>query len=268
MRQITNFEKLRSYPGFRTITLCCLTFLYAPLLIVSLYSFNAARSITSWGGVSLQWYVAAWQNPALVSAALTSIWIALVAATLATILATFAAIGMDRGKGPLPFKAAISGLISFPLLVPEIVTAISSLIFFVAIGIPLGYVSILLAHTVFCIPFAYLPIRARLASVDRAFEDAAADLYASRATTIRSVLLPLVIPGMVSGFCLAFIVSLDDFIIANFLTGPGTSTLPVTLYAMARVGFTPEINAVATIMLLVSTLVVGASWLIGRKRKS
>ncbi len=268
MTKRTPFQELSRYPGFRAMTLFCLAFLYAPLLIVSLYSFNSARSITSWGGFSFKWYVTAWQNPVLASAALNSVMIALVAATLATTIATFAAIGIDRGSENLPFKSTITGLISFPLLVPEIVTAISSLIFFVAIGVPLGYIAIVLAHTVFCIPFAYLPIRARLSGVDTAYEDAAADLYASRAATIRSVLLPLMIPGMVSGFCLAFIVSLDDFIIANFLTGPGTSTLPVTLYGLARVGFSPEINAVATVMLLVSTLFVGASWLIGRKQTS
>lgn len=167
----------------------------------------------------------------------------------------------------MPGQTVAMALISLPLMVPEIITAIASLIFFVTIGVPLGFVSVILAHTVFCIPFAYLPISARLESIDMSFDDAGRDLYASRAAVVRTVLLPLMAPGIASGFCLAFIISLDDFIIANFLTGPGATTLPVAIYGLARIGFTPEINAVATIMLTVSAVFVALSWWFGRNRK-
>ncbi|MEM1430628.1 MAG: ABC transporter permease [Pseudomonadota bacterium] len=257
-------ERLRSYPGFGSLALLCLVFLYAPLLVVAVYSFNAARSITNWGGFSLDWYVQAFNNPTIRDAAGNSLFVAVIAATLATTLATMAAISLLRGPAMRIQTGAVS-LVSLPLLVPEIITAVASLIFFITIGIPLGFVSLIAAHTVFCIPFAYLPISARLNGIAAELDEAASDLYASRGDMIRTILLPLMAPGIASGFCLAFIVSLDDFIIASFVSGPGATTLPVAIYGLARIGFTPEINAVATLMLAISILFVGLSWLLSRK---
>jgi spermidine/putrescine transport system permease protein len=156
-------------------------------------------------------------------------------------------------------------LINLPLAVPEIVTAIGTLLFFVLIGLPLGLTSIILAHVVFCIPFAYLPLAARLQGIEVAFEEAAADLYATRWETLRHVLIPLMMPGLISGFMLAFIVSIDDFIITSFVAGPGATTLPLAIYGMVRVGFTPEINAIATMMLALSSLTVLASFVFARR---
>lgn len=254
----------RHYPGFAAMTWLCLFILYAPLLVVTVYSFNSVRSVTTWGGFSLQWYGKALNNPAIQSAAWNSAIVAVCAATLATTIATAAALGMLRGR-PFRGQAGLFGLINLPLMIPEIVTAVGTLIFFVAIGFPLGLLSVLVAHTVFCIPFAYLPIAARLEGIEGHYEEAAMDLYASRWRAFRHVLLPMLGPGVVAGFMLAFIISLDDFIITNMVAGPGASTLPLAIYGMVRVGFTPEINAISTLLLLVSGVFVALSYFLGRK---
>ncbi len=262
----TRLEELRRYPGFRAVALTCLVFLYAPMVVIAIYSFNAIRSITVWGGFSFSWYAKAFNNPAIQAAALNSLIIAAVAATVSTVFATCAALAMLRGH-PLRGQEAAFGLINLPLMVPEIVSAVASLLFFVAVGIPLGLTSIMLAHTVFCIPFAYLPISARLEGIESHFEEAARDLYADRWQAFRHVLLPLLVPGVISGYILAFIISLDDFIITNFVAGPGATTLPLAIYGMVRTGFTPEINAVSTVMLLISISFVSLSYLAGRRRE-
>ena len=148
-------------------------------------------------------------------------------------------------------------------MIPEIVTAVGTLIFFVAIGFPLGLLSVLVAHIVFCIPFAYLPIAARLEGIEMHYEEAALDLYASRWRAFRYVMLPMLAPGVVAGFMLAFIISLDDFIITNLVAGPGATTLPLAIYGMVRAGFTPEINAISTLLLLVSAAFVALSYFVG-----
>jgi spermidine/putrescine transport system permease protein len=156
-------------------------------------------------------------------------------------------------------------MINLPLVVPEIITAVSTLVFFVLVGVPLGLLSIAVAHITFCIPFAYMPIAARLQGIERFYEEAAADLYASRWETFRYVLFPMLLPGVVAGFMLAFIISLDDFIITSFVAGPGATTLPLAIYGMVRTGLTPEINAISTLMLCVSILFVSGSYLLGRR---
>lgn len=258
---------LKHYPGFGSLTWFCLVLLYAPMLVIMVYSFNELRSITTWGGFSFAWYEKALTNPQLHSATFNSVVVALSAATLGTILALCAALAMARGR-QMKGQSAGFVLINLPLMVPEIVTAIGSLVFFLAIGIELGLVTIIIAHTVFCIPFAYLPIAARLQGLEGYYEEAARDLYATRWETFRHVTLPLTMPGIIAGYMLAFIVSLDDFIITNMVAGPGATTLPMAIYGMVRTGFTPEINAISTLMLLVSALFVSASYLIGRKGKN
>ena len=254
---------LRRYRGFGTIGWACIVLLYAPLLVVTVYSFNALRSITTWGGFSLAWYEKAINNPQLQQATLNSLVIAVGASVIATAFAVSAALAMTR-RGHFRGKSAAFALINLPLVVPEIITAIGSLVFFLAIGMQLGLLSILIAHIVFCIPFAYMPIAARLEGIEGAFEEAAADLYATRWEAFRFVLLPLMLPGVIAGLMLAFIVSLDDFIITSFVAGPGSTTLPMAIYGMIRTGFTPEINAISTLMLAVSILFVAGSYLLGR----
>jgi spermidine/putrescine transport system permease protein len=161
----------------------------------------------------------------------------------------------------------VTALLGLPLVVPEIVTAVASLLFFVLVGLPLGLSTVVLAHTVFCIPFAYLPIRARLQGMDPTLEDAAMDLYADRVRAFRRVTLPLLWPGVLSGAMLAFIISLDDFVITYFVSGAGATTLPVYIFGMIRVGISPEVNAVSALMLLLSILLVALSWLAGRARR-
>jgi spermidine/putrescine transport system permease protein len=151
--------------------------------------------------------------------------------------------------------------------VPEIVTAVATLLFFATLGIQLGLMTVILAHTVFCIPFAYLPIQARLANLDPAISEAAADLYATPWDTFRRVTLPLLWPGILSGMVLAFIISLDDFVITFFVSGAGATTLPVYIYGMVRIGITPEVNAISSLMILVSVFFVTLSFILSRQKK-
>jgi len=257
---------LRRYPGFGALAALCLIVLYAPLVIVAIYSFNETASITRWGGFSLRWYHEVFFGPEAEKfqiAAWNSLVIAVGAATVATVIATAAALAMVRG-GAFRMRGGAFGLITLPLMVPEIVTAVATLIFFSMLGFERGVLSILLAHIVFCIPFAYLPIAARLQGVPSAFEEAAMDLYASRWDAFRLVLLPLMAPGVASGFLLAFIVSLDDFIITNFVKGAGVETLPTAIFGAVKQGIKPDIMAISTLLLGVSVLCVALSWLIGR----
>ncbi|WP_149587191.1 ABC transporter permease [Tabrizicola flagellatus] len=258
---------VRHYPGFLALTILCLAVLYAPLIVVAIYSFNASTSITSWGGFSLRWYGEVFTGREAArfgQAAWNSITIALIASTVATVIATAAALAMVRG-GAFRGRQASFALINLPLMVPEIVIAVATLIFFSAIGLTMGYLTILLAHITFCIPFAYLPIAARLEGIEATYEQAARDLYATRAQAFRLILLPLMMPGIVSGWLLAFIISLDDFIITNFVKGAGMETLPTAIFGSVKQGIKPNIMALSTLMLLVSVLFVTAAYLINRK---
>ena len=257
---------IRHFPGFPLVTGLCLLLLYAPLLIVAVYSLNSSPSITTWEGLSLKWYGDVFfgvEAEKFKTAAINSITIATMAAIVATILATAAATAMNRA-GSFPLRTASFGIISLPLMVPEIVTAVATLIFFSAIGFRTGYLSILLAHIVFCIPFAYLPIAARMQSVPDGYEQAALDLYASPWQAFRLVLLPLMMPGIMSGFLLAFIISLDDFIITSFVKGAGIETLPTAIFGAVKLGIKPNIMAISTLLLLVSILFVTLSYFIGK----
>ncbi len=260
----TRSKDIRNLPGFGLIAALAVAFLYAPIVFMVLYSFNDGRSISRLDGVSLRWYGQVFANEEIGRAALNSVLLAVISASLATVMATAAALAMVRMR--VRRKAAAYAILNFPLMVPEIVTAIASLIFFSYVGLGLGFGSLVIAHTTFCIPFAYLPITARLASMDPALESAAADLYARPWRRFSLITLPLLAPGLISGWLLAFIVSLDDFIISSMLSGPGSTTLPVHIYSMLRLGITPEVNAVSSLMVLVSALVVITSGLIARKQ--
>jgi spermidine/putrescine transport system permease protein len=225
---------VRRYPGFGAVTALCLAVLYTPLVVVAVYSFNASPSITNWGGFSWRWYADVFvgpEAPRFGAAAWNSITIA---------------------------------LINLPLMVPEIVTAVATLIFFTAVGFTTGYLTILIAHIVFCIPFAYLPIAARLQGIDASYETAARDLYATRGQAFRLILLPLLAPGVISGYLLAFIISLDDFIITNFVKGAGMETLPTAIFGSVKQGLKPNILAISTMMLGVSILFVTISYFASR----
>ena len=255
-------------PGFTTIALAAFVLLYLPIFTLVIYSFNDSNSVAVWGGVSLNWYSTAWANADVKAATLRSLVIGASAAGLSTALATMAALGTTRRKA---FKGQtfIYVLINQPLMVPEVVTAVALLIFFGIIKVATGYQGLgylIAAHTAFCIPFAYLPIRARLESMDLALETAAADLYASPWQTFRRVTLPLLAPGIMAGAMLAFVISLDDVVITEFVKSAGQDTLPTYMLGQLRRAFTPEVNAISTMLLGVTLVLLTAFFLLTRKR--
>jgi spermidine/putrescine transport system permease protein len=260
---------IKDQPGFRSVAVICLLVLYVPVLILMIFSLNSGSLVTHWEGISLHWYGSAFLNAEFHAAARNTLIISVTATIVSTICATLAAIGMTRVK-PWRGLAAAFMVINLPLMVPEIITAVATLSFFAliagAFGLNFGIGNLILAHTVFCIPFAYMPIRARLEDMDLTLEYAAADLYATPWNAFRRITLPLLVPGIMSGGALAFIVSFDDFTITQLVAGPGQTTLPLYIWNQIRRPMTPEINAISTILLLVSILFVSISFLIARRR--
>ena len=255
----------RRMPEYSFISLLALIFLYAPLVILIIYAFNKNRVALIWTGFTTDWFVKAFENADLRRAATNSVIVAAVATPVSTLFSVPAALAFERGRF-FPGRATGEALIAMPLVAPEIVTAIATLIFFQAIGLQSGLGNIILAHIVFCIPFALLPIRARLREMPQDIEDAARDLYAGKWQVFRRITLPLLMPAIIAGATLAFVVSLDDFLITLMVAQAGSTTLPVYLYSMLRVGVTPEANAAATILLLVSIAAVVLSYLLASRR--
>lgn len=257
--------------GFGFIAIACLVTLYLPILVVLVFSFNNAMSIgASWQGFSLRWYATLMQNQGFFDSAILSIGIAIAATIMSTIIGTMAALATTRVKR-WRGQGATMLVITSPLIVPEIVSAVSLLAFFSFIaqtfGISFGILKIVLAHTSFCIPFVYLPIKARLEGMDVTLENAAADLYADRWKTFRYVTLPLLLPGISSGAALAFIVSFDDFTITQLIAGPGETTLPLFIWSRIRNIVTPELNAMCTALLLVSIAFIILSFVLTKKKQ-
>ena len=268
LRKPDKGHDLKHQPGFSQIAWLCLVVLYAPIAVLVLFSFNQNRSVTVWTEFSLDWYAKAWENEGIQSAALVSLEVAVVAMVLSTIMATMAALVTTRTTASKGLNASVA-IINQPLMVPEVVTAVATLIFFAIIkqitGVQgIGY--LMAAHTAFCIPFAYMPIRARLEDMDLSLEQAAADLYAPPFRVFRRVTLPLMLPGIMAGAMLAFIVSLDDVVITVFVAGPGETTLPIYILGQIRRGVTPEINAVSTVFLVISVILVAFIFWFGKKK--
>lgn len=254
-----NFS-IAALPGFATIAVAAYVALYLPIVTLVVYSFNAGKSVMLWEGLSLHWYGTAWQNVDVQQAALRSLFLAAVAAVVATIVATMAALGTTRTRA-YRGQTFIYAMINQPLMVPEIVTAVALLIFFATIKIATGYQGmgyLIVAHSAFCVPFAYLPIRARLEGMDQTLETAAADLYADRWQTFRRVTLPLLAPGIVAGAMLAFVISLDDVVITEFVKSAGQDTLPTYMLGQLRRGITPEVNAISTALLVLTVVLLTA----------
>lgn len=248
------------FRGLSAAAVALYVYLYIPLIVLITFSFNGGRMATIWEGFSLRWYAEVIQSDQFRAAAANSLIVASTSAFLATTLATLAALGF-RGR-PLRGQGMMVPFLSFPLVVPEIVTAVATLIFFISVGIPLGMIGLIAAHTVFCIPFAFITIKARMDTMDITLEQAANDLFANPRRTFFAVTLPLLWPAIFAGFILAFIVSLDDFVISLFLAGPSSTTLPIYMFGMMRLGVTPAVNAVSTILLVVSVLfVLTAAWM-------
>jgi len=238
-------------------------FLYLPILVLIIYSFNDNRVVGLWSGFSTRWYAELWRDEAVVSALGVSIWVAFWSTLVSTILGTFAALAMERFRflGRTTFDAVLY----LPIIIPDIVMALSTLLFFVIFTIPLSRYTILIAHVAFNISFVAVVVRARLADMEEDLEEAAADLGADEWHTFRRITLPLLTPGIVAAALLAFTLSLDDFVITFFVAGPGPTTLPVRVYSMIKFGVTPEVNAVSTLMFAGSTLLVIISLLLQRR---
>jgi spermidine/putrescine transport system permease protein len=263
-----NFS-IASLPGFGVIAMITFVFLYLPIVTLVVYSFNEAASMARWEGFSLRWYEAALNNRQVQDVSIRSLVIAAWAASLATMLATMAALATTRNERRFPGQTMVYALINQPLMVPEIVTGVALLIFFAMIKVSTGYQGLgylVAAHTAFCIPFAYLPIRARLETMDLTLERAAADLYATPLQAFRHVTLPLLVPGVIAGFMLAFVTSLDTVVITEFIKSAGQDTLPTYMLGQMRRVITPEMNAISTLFLLLSLIAVTVFFLLSRKK--
>jgi spermidine/putrescine transport system permease protein len=256
------------FPGVTIIAMITFLALYIPVLILVINAFNGGETASSWEGASLRWFTAAFENEAFRRAAYNSLLVASIAAILSTTFATMAAMAVTRGR-PIKGQGGIFVIINQPLLVPEIVFAIALMIVLSQIKQATGYQGlgyIIAAHTTFCIPFAFLPIRARLSGMDLTLETAAMDLYASRFYTFRRVTLPLLAPGILAGFMLAFVVSLDNVVVSSLVKSPGQETLPTYLMSELRRNLTSEIYAISALLLFASISVVAASGLLTRTR--
>jgi putrescine transport system permease protein len=236
-----------------------LAFLYLPIAILVIYSFNASRLVTVWGGWSLRWYRELFSDAAMLESAWVSFRLALLSATGATVLGTLAAVALTR-MGRFAGRTLFFGMVYAPLVMPEVITGLSLLLLFVAFNVDRGFWTIAIAHTTLTMCFVTVIVQARLASFDRSLEDAAMDLGCPPLNTFLTVTLPLTAPAIAAGWMLAFSLSLDDLVIASFTTGPGATTLPIRIYSEVRLGVKPEINAVCTIMIaLVAAGTVAAS---------
>ncbi len=236
-----------------------LAFLYVPIVILVVYSFNASRLVTVWGGWSLRWYTEFFNDEAMLSAAWMSLRVGVVSATLATLLGTLAAVALSRG-GPFRSRTLFSGMLYAPLVMPEVITGLSLLLLFVATDAARGFWTVIVAHTTLTMCFVTVVVQSRLGAIDKSLEEAAMDLGCGPLRAFVSVTLPLMVPSIVAGWMLAFTLSLDDLVIASFATGPGSSTLPIRIYSEVRLGVKPEINAICTLMIaMVSVVIVAAS---------
>ena len=261
-------HSVRHQRGFTFIALTCFFLLYLPMATMVVFAFNAGTTVGQLDGLSLRWFRAAWENERIIDALLPSLTIAPIAAVIATAVATMAALATTR-TAPYRGMSLKVAFINQPLMVPEIVTAVALLVVFARIKVWTGYTGLgylIAAHTAFCVPFAFLPIRARLETMDLTLERAAADLYARPWPTFRHITLPLLWPGILAGVMLAFVVSLDDVVITEFIKSAGQETLPTYMLGQLRRNVTPEMNAISTVFLGVSIAVVSLFFLLSRKK--
>lgn len=239
-------------------------FLYAPILVLVFYSFSASPSVGVWGGGSLRWYRTMLENQPLMSALRNSVIVALVSTAVSTVLGTAAALALERYRRWLG-RGTFDALLYLPVIIPDVTMAVMLLMWFTTVNWQLGLTTIILSHVAFNISFVAIVVRARLANLDPTLEEASADLYAGRWQTFRRVTLPLIMPGVLGGALLALTLSLDDVVITSFVLGPGSTTLPVFVFGLIKRQVTPEINAVSTLMLAASMVLVFVSLAFQRK---
>lgn len=241
-----------------------MAFLYLPIIILVIYSFNASRLVTVWAGWSTRWYVSLFNDSSMLDAAWTSLRIAALSATAATVLGTLAAVALVRA-GDFRGRTAFAGLIYAPLVMPEVITGLALLLLFVALDVDRGFWTVTLAHTTVTMCFVTIIVQSRLLSFDISLEEAAMDLGCPPLKAFLTITLPLIFPAVAAGWMLAFVLSLDDLVIASFTTGPGATTLPIRIYSDVRLGVKPEINAVSTIMIAVVAVLVIAAALFSKR---
>jgi putrescine transport system permease protein len=232
-----------------------MAFLYLPILILIIYSFNASRLVSVWGGFSTQWYAGLLANEPLMQSAWISLRLGVISATAATIIGTSLALALTR-LGPFRGRGALAFLGFAPLVMPEIITGLSLLLLFIAMGLDRGFWTVVIAHITFTTCFVAVVVQSRLSSFDRSLEEAAMDLGATPFMAFMRVTLPIAFPAIAAGWMLAFTLSLDDLVIASFTSGPGATTLPMRIYSQVRLGVTPEINAISSVMIGIVTITV------------
>jgi putrescine transport system permease protein len=246
-------------------------FLYVPIVLVVVYSFNDSRIATVWGGFSTRWYRELFRNEQVLESAFLSLRIALTSATMATLLGTMAALALVR-FGRFRGRTLFSGMITSPMVMPEVITGLSLLLLFIALqqltGWPgqRGFSTITIAHTTFSMAYVAVIVQSRLSAMDRSLEEAALDLGGTPFRVMLDITLPLIAPAMLAGWLLAFTLSLDDLVIASFVSGPGASTLPMYIFSKVKLGVSPDINALATLIIAVITLGLLTAWLAIRRR--
>jgi putrescine transport system permease protein len=257
----------------RTAAILGFVFLYAPIISLVIYSFNASKLVTVWGGFSTKWYGELLRDPQILGAAWISLKIAFISATLAIVLGTLAALVLVR-FGRFAMRNLFNGMITAPLVMPDVIIGLSLLLLFVTMESFLGWpagrglTTIIIAHTTFCMAFVAVVVQSRLASMDESIEEAASDLGARPVRVFFDITLPTIAPALISGWLLAFTLSLDDLVIASFVSGPGASTLPMVVFSKVRLGVSPDVNALATIMIgIVAIGIAIATMILLRKEK-
>ncbi len=256
--------------GLLTVAAFGYAFLYVPIISVIIYSFNDSRLVTLWGGFSLRWYRSLLENEEILSAALLSLEIAVISATVATVLGTFIGLALNR-LGRFRGRTLLTGMVTAPLVMPEIITGISLLFLFISLGDWIGWpakrggATITIAHITFSMAYVAVVVRSRLSGMDESLEEAAMDLGGRPMQVFFDVTVPMIAPAMISGWLLAFTLSLDDVVISSFVSGPGSTTLPMLIFSKVRLGVTPDINALATVVIVLVSLGVVAAALVNRK---
>ena len=240
-------------------------FLYIPMIILVVYSFNASQLVTVWAGFSTKWYGEVLRNEAFLDAAWVTVRVAFFSATIATVLGTMVAYAMMR-RGAFVGRTLLSGMIYAPLEMPEVITGLSLLLLFIAIGLDLGVLTIVLAHTTFAMCYVSVVVSSRLVSFDRSLEEAALDLGCTPFQAFTSVTLPIIAPAVIAGWLLAFTLSLDDLVIASFTAGPSATTLPIKIFSSVRLGVSPEINALSTIIIGIVTAGVLVASIVSKRQ--
>lgn len=256
---------MRRFSWFNATSLTLgFAFLYLPMVILVIYSFNDSRLVTVWAGFSTKWYGELFQNEEFLDAAWVTLKVALFSSTIATVLGTMAAYVLVRA-GRFPGRTLFSGMIYAPLVMPEVITGLSLLLLFIGLGMDRGVLTVVLAHTTFSMCFVSVVVSSRLSSFDQSLEEAALDLGASPLVSFLLITLPIIAPAVVSGWLLAFTLSLDDLVIASFTTGPGATTLPIKIFSAVRLGVSPEINALSTLLIAIVTVGVITASLISKR---